>query len=71
MSEDGWLIGIVSAIWIALAALYAFVPMFNMPGSALVWGSGAVIFLGLTVLIAQAERRLVRSTAARPRQTRF
>lgn len=70
MSEDRWLIGLVSAIWTALAALYALVPMFNMPGSALVWGSGAVIFLGLTMLIAQAERRPVRRTAARPRQTR-
>jgi hypothetical protein len=57
MSEDGWLIGLVSAIWTALAALYAFVPMFNMPGSAPVWGSGAVVFPGLTVLVAQAERR--------------
>lgn len=57
MREDRWLIGVVSAIWIVLAALYALVPMFNMPGSALVWGSGGVIFLGLTALIVQAERR--------------
>jgi hypothetical protein len=57
MNEDSRLIGLVSAIWIALAALYAFVPMFNMPGSALVWGSGAVIFLCLTALVARAERR--------------
>jgi Na+-driven multidrug efflux pump len=57
MSEDGWLIGLVSAIWIALAALYAFVPMFDMPGSALVWGSGAAIFLALTALVARAEGR--------------
>lgn len=57
MTEDGWLIGLVSAIWIALAALYAFVPMFDMPGSALVWGSGAVIFVALTVLVGRADRR--------------
>lgn len=57
MSEDGWLIGTVSAIWLALAALYAFVPMFDMPGSALVWGSGAAIFLALTVLLARVEAR--------------
>jgi hypothetical protein len=56
MSEDGWLVGLVSAIWMALAVLYAFVPMFDMPGSALVWGSGAVIFLALTFLIGSAER---------------
>lgn len=66
MSEDGWLIGLVSAIWIALAALYAFVPMFNMPGSALVWGSGAVIFLGLTLLVTRAERRSVHRRVKRP-----
>jgi hypothetical protein len=65
MSEDGWLIGLVSAIWTALAALYAFVPMFNMPGSALVWGSGAVIFLGLTALVVRAERQPARRSAER------
>lgn len=63
MSEDAWLIGLVSAIWVALAALYAFVPMFNMPGSALVWGSGAVIFLILTGLIARADRQSIRRQA--------
>jgi hypothetical protein len=56
MSEDSWLIGLVGAIWTALATLYAFVPMFNMPGSALVWGSGALIFLGLTALVVRKER---------------
>lgn len=66
MSEDGWLIGVVSVIWVALAALYAFVPMFNMPGSALVWGSGAVIFLGLTAFIARSEQRSAARRAGRP-----
>ena len=50
MTEDSVFIGLVSLIWIALAALYAFVPMFAMPGSAVVWGSGAVVFLGLAVM---------------------
>ncbi len=57
MTVDVWLIGLVTAIWAALAALYAFVPMFNMPGSALIWGSGAVIFLCLAALAGCAERR--------------
>jgi hypothetical protein len=57
VTEDGWLIGTVAAVWAALAALYAFVPMFDMPGSALVWGSGAVIFFVLAALTARAERR--------------
>ena len=56
MTEDSVLISLVSLVWIALAALYAFVPMFAMPGSAIVWGSGAAVFLVLAVLIAISER---------------
>lgn len=58
MTEDSVLIGLVSLIWAALAALYAFVPMFAMPGSAVVWGSGAAIFLVLAGIIAVSERRM-------------
>lgn len=61
MTEDSVFIGLVSLIWIALAALYAFVPMFAMPGSAIVWGSGAAVFLALAVIIAIAERRMPRT----------
>ncbi|MDP1731769.1 MAG: hypothetical protein Q8L54_11480 [Devosia sp.] len=58
MTEDSVLIGLVSLVWIALAALYAFEPMFAMPGSAIVWGSGAAVFLALAAITAIAERRL-------------
>ena len=58
MTEDSVFIGLVSLIWMALAALYAFVPMFAMPGSAVVWGSGAAVFLVLAVIIAITERRM-------------
>lgn len=57
MTEDSVLIGLVSLIWIVLAALYAFVPMFAMPGGAIVWGSGAAVFLTLAVIIAISERQ--------------
>lgn len=57
MTEDSALVALVAAVWIALAALYVFVPMFDMPGSALVWGSGAVLFAVLAAAIARAERR--------------
>lgn len=63
MADGNLMIQLAGAVGIALAALYAFVPMFNMPGSALVWGSGAVISLGLTLLVARAEGRWVRSRA--------
>jgi hypothetical protein len=49
------LIGFVSLVWIALAALYAFVPMFAMPGAAFVWGSGAVVFLVLAAATAVVD----------------
>ena len=57
MSEDGWLVGVVFVVWAVLAIAYAVVPMFHMPESALVWGSGAALFLGLGLIAAAAERR--------------
>lgn len=60
MTEDSLLIGLVSLIWIVLAALYAFVPMFAMPGSAIVWGSGGAIFFALAMIVAISERQALR-----------
>jgi hypothetical protein len=57
MNEDSWLFGIVFAVWLALAFVYAAVPMFSMPGYAVVWGWGALVFLGLAALIAVASRK--------------
>lgn len=54
MNEDVWLLVVVFVVWAVLALGYAFVPMFNMPAYAGVWGSGAAIFLALAVLIAVA-----------------
>ena len=58
MTEDSVLIATVCLIWAVLAGLYAFVPMFSMPGSATVWGSGAAVFLGLTILTTAREMHL-------------
>lgn len=55
MTEDSALIAIVAVIWAVLALLYAVVPMLDMPGSALMWGAGAVVFLVLAAAIAAAE----------------
>lgn len=57
MKEDSLLFALVFAVWIALAIVYATVPMFAMPGYAVVWGWGAIVFLGLAVLVAWAARR--------------
>ena len=57
VTEDAALIGIVFIVWAALALLYGFVPMFGMPGSALVWGAGAILFLALAAVIVAADRR--------------
>lgn len=57
MNEDGWLFAIVFAVWLVLAIVYAAVPMFSMPGYAVVWGWGALVFLGLAALAALAARR--------------
>ena len=57
VSEDVWLSAGIFAVWGALALVYALVPAFDMPGSVLVWGAGAIIFLALAVLAVFAERR--------------
>ena len=56
MKPDGGLFLVVLVIWLALAILYATLPMFAMPGYATVWGWGSLIFLALAVLIALAVR---------------
>lgn len=65
MTEDSFLLGLVCLIWAALAALYAFVPMFSMPGSALVWGSGALVFFGLAAMTLGRELFLKTSKPTR------
>lgn len=57
MREDALLIGTAGLVWAVLALLYGLVPMFNMPGGALVWGAGAALFLGLGLLVAFARPR--------------
>ena len=57
MNEDSLLFAIVFAVWLALAIVYATVPMFAMPGYAVVWGWGALVFLVLAGLVAAASRR--------------
>jgi hypothetical protein len=56
MTEDSLLIAAVATVWLVLALLYAFVPMLDMPGGALIWGAGAAVFLALTSAILVAER---------------
>lgn len=57
MKLDATLFLIVFVVWLLLAGLYAFVPMFSMPGYATVWGWGSLVFLGLAGLIGLAAAR--------------
>lgn len=66
MKEDILLLVIVFAVWALLATLYATVPMFSMPGYAVVWGWGSLVFLLLAVVIWIAQRRKPRSAADAP-----
>jgi hypothetical protein len=54
---DTGLFLVVFVVWLLLAGLYAFVPMFAMPGYASVWGWGSLVFLGLAAVAALAVRR--------------
>jgi|DewCreStandDraft_4_1066084.scaffolds.fasta_scaffold00150_111 hypothetical protein len=57
MSEDVRILAIAAAVWAVLASAYALVPAFHMPGAAPLWGTGALLFLGLAVAAARAEKR--------------
>jgi asparagine N-glycosylation enzyme membrane subunit Stt3 len=59
VGEDPWLIGAVAVVWAVLAALYEFVPALRMPGSSLLWGSGALVFLCISGAIAWTEWNVV------------
>jgi len=65
MKTDSVLFLIVFAVWLALAIVYATVPMLAMPGYAVVWGWGSLVFLGLAALIAHFARRSARRARAR------
>lgn len=63
MNSDAVLFALVFAVWLALAAMYAMVPAFAMPGYAVVWGWGSLVFLVLAALTAFAVRRARRRAA--------
>lgn len=63
MSLDLALVALVAAVWLLLAAAYALVPMLAMPGAAVLWGSGGIVFALLAGCIRAAER----GTASNPR----
>ena len=47
------LIFLIAVVWAALAAVYQFSPSLGMPGYVRVWGGGALVFLGLAVVLAR------------------
>lgn len=57
MSLDLVLVTLVAAVWLLLAALYALVPAFAMPGAALLWGTGGIAFAALAWRIRAAGHR--------------
>ena len=64
--DDFLLLLAVFAVWAALALAYALAPMFDMPGAALVWGVGAVVFLALALAEALAAWRGRRRSVTSP-----
>jgi hypothetical protein len=54
---DTILLGVVALIWSTLALMYATIPAIQMPSSFRVWGTGAVVFLVLTIMSALADRK--------------
>lgn len=58
MSLDLALVALVAAVWLLLAAAYALVPMLAMPGAAVLWGSGGIVFVLLAWRIRTVERSI-------------
>jgi hypothetical protein len=56
MREDGILIGLVFAVWAAIALAFTLVPMLAMPDMARIWGAGAVLFLVLAAVTLRRRR---------------
>lgn len=56
MDDDILLTFAVALTWAVLALVYALAPWSGMIGYAWVWGFGALLFLGLTLLL-RARRR--------------
>jgi fatty acid desaturase len=67
MKQDSWLFLAVFGVWAALAIVYATVPMFAMPGYAVVWGWGALVFLGLALAVHRAAKRKAGDTQSMSR----
>jgi hypothetical protein len=57
MNEDFWLIVPVAVVWALLGLAYALAPWGDMIGYAWVWGFGALLFLGLSVLLVHRAPR--------------
>jgi fatty acid desaturase len=56
MSEDIRLVLCVALVWAALAIAYALAPWGDMIGYAWVWGFGAILFVGLALLLRYTSR---------------
>ncbi len=55
MNEDFWLVLSIAVVWALLALVYALAPWGDMIGYARVWGAGALLFLGLAVLLRRPK----------------
>ena len=57
MKEEMLLNLAVVVVWSGLAAVYALAPGLGMPGYVRVWGAGAVVFLGLAVVLLASWKK--------------
>lgn len=57
MKHDIALIATAAGVWALLALVYALTPGLAMPGYVRVWGTGALLLLGLAGLLIQSRRK--------------
>ncbi len=62
MGNDRSLIGLIAAVWFALAIAYATIPDLHMPRSARLWAVGGVVFAVIWLVMLWTKR--ARASAA-------
>lgn len=57
LTEDGWLLWAVAAVWLWIAVAYRVVPAIDMPPGERVWTASALVFVALALVVAVVEVR--------------
>jgi len=66
MGNDRSLIGLIAAVWFALAIAYTTIPDLHMPRSARLWAVGGMVFAGIWLVMRWTRRGRVSAAPIDP-----